>query len=95
LALYEPQSLAILERSLLIRGASNVGIAELFDHPNTLISPQFTRGFAKVNMPPELIDAEFAEAKDQQSIWEKHRPYGKWCKQPYSEGFSQLAGQGE
>ena len=48
LALYEPQALAILERSLLARGAADVRLAGLIDHPHTLISPRSTRGTVSV-----------------------------------------------
>lgn len=58
LALYEPQALTVLERSILVRGAGNVRIAQLFNHPRTLIFPSFTRGLENVNTPQELMAQE-------------------------------------
>jgi molybdopterin-guanine dinucleotide biosynthesis protein A len=55
LALYEPQSLTVLERSLLVRGPADVRIAELFNHRHSLISSHFTRGLVNVNTPQELM----------------------------------------
>lgn len=75
LALYEPQALEILERSLLGRGPDQVHLAELFKHPRTLIAPIRTRGLVNVNTPQELIaQEELAKAKAQPSMWKKHRP---------------------
>jgi molybdopterin-guanine dinucleotide biosynthesis protein MobB len=61
LALYEPQALTVLERSLVTRGADQVRLAELFDHPHTVIAPQFTRATINVNTPEELEAAELKE----------------------------------
>jgi molybdopterin-guanine dinucleotide biosynthesis protein A len=73
LALYEPQSLTVLERSLLVRG-TDVRLAELFNHQHTLISPRFSRGLLNVNTPEELLtEVELAEAS-QQSIRDRRRP---------------------
>jgi molybdopterin-guanine dinucleotide biosynthesis protein MobB len=58
LALYEPQALTVLERSLVTHGADKVRMAELFDHPRTVIGPQFTRATVNVNTPEELLAAE-------------------------------------
>jgi GTP:adenosylcobinamide-phosphate guanylyltransferase len=33
-------------------------MAELFDHPHTVIGPQFTRATVNVNTPEELLAAE-------------------------------------
>ncbi len=75
LALYEPQALTVLERSLLVRGADKVRIAELFNHPRTLIAPTFTRGLVNVNTPEELLaQEELFEAANEPSMWNKHRP---------------------
>jgi molybdopterin-guanine dinucleotide biosynthesis protein A len=75
LALYEPQALTVLERSLLVREAGKVRIAELFNHPRTLIARSFTRGLVNVNTPQELMmQEELAEARNQSSMWNKHRP---------------------
>jgi molybdopterin-guanine dinucleotide biosynthesis protein A len=80
LALYEPQALTVLERSLLVRGADKVRIAELFNHPRTLIVPTVTRGLVSVNTPQELMaQVEIAEAKNQPSMWNKRRPVFKSC----------------
>jgi hypothetical protein len=69
-----------LERSLLIHGADKVRIAELFNHPRTLIVPTFTRGLANVNTPQELMaQVEIAEARNQPSMWNKRRPTFKSC----------------
>jgi molybdopterin-guanine dinucleotide biosynthesis protein A len=62
LALYEPQSLAVLERSLLVRGPAELRIAELFNHQRSFLAPQFTRGMVNVNTPQELMaEAELVE----------------------------------
>jgi molybdopterin-guanine dinucleotide biosynthesis protein A len=58
LALYEPQALTVLERSLVTNGADKVRMAELFDHPRTVIGPQFTLATVNVNTPEELLAAE-------------------------------------
>lgn len=71
LALYEPQALTILEGALLVRGADKVRIAELFNHPRTLIAPSFTRGLVNVNTPQELIAQE--ELAGVPSMWSRHR----------------------
>jgi molybdenum cofactor guanylyltransferase len=64
LALYEPQALTVLERSLLVHGPGHVRIAELFDHPRTLIASHITRGLENVNTPQELLaQAELAEPR--------------------------------
>ncbi len=75
LAIYEPQALTILERSLLARGAEKMRIAELFNHPRTLITPTFTRGLVNVNTPKELREQEdLREGTNKPSLWTKHRP---------------------
>jgi len=66
LALYEPQALAVLEQSIVERGAASVRIAELLDHPRTLIVPTATRGLINVNTPDEL-SAQEALAKANRS----------------------------
>jgi molybdopterin-guanine dinucleotide biosynthesis protein MobB len=71
LAIYEPQSLTILESSLLVRGTDKVRLAELFNHPRTLIAPSFTRGLVNVNTPQELTAQE--ELAGVPSMWSKHR----------------------
>jgi molybdopterin-guanine dinucleotide biosynthesis protein MobB len=58
LALYEPQALTVLERSLVAHGPDQVRIAELFDHLHTVISSQFTRATINVNTPDDLKAAE-------------------------------------
>ena len=58
LALYEPQALTVLERSLVTHGADKVRMAELFDHPRTVIDPQFTHATVNVNTAEELLAAE-------------------------------------
>jgi molybdopterin-guanine dinucleotide biosynthesis protein MobB len=58
LALYEPQALTVLERSLITHGAEKARLAELFDHPHTLIGTQLTRATANVNTPAELKAAQ-------------------------------------
>lgn len=58
LALYEPQALTVLERSLLARGTADVRLADLIDHPRTLIGPRFTRGTVNVNTPDDLMAEE-------------------------------------
>jgi molybdopterin-guanine dinucleotide biosynthesis protein A len=74
LALYEPQALTVLEGALLVRGAEKVRIAELFNHPRTLIAPTFSRGLVSVNTPQELMaQQELADAANQPSVWRKHR----------------------
>ncbi len=63
LALYEPQSLTVLERSLLVRGPADVRLAELFNHQHSFIGPRFTRALVNVNTPQELLaEAELAGA---------------------------------
>lgn len=64
LALYEPQSLNVLERSLLAGRPSEMGMAELFDHPRTLINSWFSPGAIDVNTPQELL-AEVERANAQ------------------------------
>jgi molybdopterin-guanine dinucleotide biosynthesis protein MobB len=54
LALYEPQALRLLERSLLERGANPPRLAELIDHPRTWVSPQISDGTIDVNTPLDL-----------------------------------------
>jgi len=54
LAFFEPQSLEVLERALLARDPASVRIAEIFDHPHTVISPYSTRGLLSANTPMEL-----------------------------------------
>jgi molybdopterin-guanine dinucleotide biosynthesis protein A len=71
LALYEPQALTILESALLVQGADKVRIAELFNHPRTLIAPSFTRGLVNVNTPQELTAQE--ELAEVPSMWSKYR----------------------
>ncbi len=74
LGLYEPQALTVLENSFLIYGAG-LRIAELVNHPRTLIAPHFTRGLVNVNTPQELMEqSKLAEARRQPSMWNKHRP---------------------
>jgi len=66
LALYEPQALTVLERSLLVRGPAGVRLPELFDHQRSFIGPQFTRGVVNVNTPQELkAEAELVEQSRQ------------------------------
>ncbi len=92
LALYEPQALTVLERSLLVRGPEKVRIAELFNHPRTLITPSFTRGWVNVNTPQELTaQVEFAEAKNQPSMWNKYRLSRDICKQLNPETSNRAA----
>ena len=68
LALYEPQALTVLERSVLVRGAGAVRIAELIDHPRTLLAAHSTRGLENVNTPQELrAQAEAAEPRQLRS----------------------------
>ena len=92
LALYEPQALTVLERSLLVRGADKVRIAELFNHPRTLIAPTFTRGLVNVNTPQELMaQEELFEAANEPSMWNKHRPSRELGGKPTSEISNQAA----
>jgi len=58
LALYEPQALNVLERSILTLGADNTRIANLFDHPRTLMPACSSRGLISVNTVQELIAQE-------------------------------------
>jgi molybdopterin-guanine dinucleotide biosynthesis protein A len=69
MALYEPQALSVLERSLVTCGADKARMAELFDHPHTVIGPQFTRATVNVNTPDEFKAAEVL-AKAQQVQFE-------------------------
>lgn len=57
LALYEPQALTVLERSLVSRGAERVRMAELFDHPHTVLAQQFTHATVNVNTPDDFAAA--------------------------------------
>jgi molybdopterin-guanine dinucleotide biosynthesis protein A len=57
LALYEPQALSLLERALHA-GRSDVRLAELIDHPRTVVHSLDTRGAVNVNTPEELAAAE-------------------------------------
>jgi len=57
LALYEPQALTVLERSFVSRGAEKVRMAELFDHPHTVLAKQFTRSTINVNTPDDFAAA--------------------------------------
>ncbi len=64
LALYEPQALEVLERSIVAHGAASVRIAELLDHPRTIICPTLSRGLINVNTLDELAaEEEFARIK--------------------------------
>lgn len=54
MALYEPQALEVLERSLLVRGPERARMAELIDHPRTRVVPLQGRGTINVNTPEEL-----------------------------------------
>ena len=51
LALYEPQALHLLERSLWTRGVEDTRLAQLFDDPHTWITPHFMHGAESVNTP--------------------------------------------
>ena len=74
LALYEPQSLNVLERSLLVNRPGEMGIAELFDHPRTLIGSRFSLGSINVNTPQELMaEVERANAQVSDSLPAHHR----------------------
>jgi molybdopterin-guanine dinucleotide biosynthesis protein A len=73
-ALFEPQALAVLERSLLVRGAEKLRIAELFNHPRTLIANGLTHALTNVNTPQELaVQAAIAEATRSSFSYRKHR----------------------
>jgi molybdopterin-guanine dinucleotide biosynthesis protein MobB len=72
LALYEPQALTVLERSLSSNGAEKVRLAELFDHPHTRIGPQLTRATVNVNTPGEFKDAEAAAAEQRAGTMRGH-----------------------
>ncbi len=77
LALYEPQSLNVLERSLLVNRPGEIGIAELFDHPRTLISARFSLGSINVNTPQELMaEVERANAQVCNSLPASHSANG-------------------
>jgi molybdopterin-guanine dinucleotide biosynthesis protein MobB len=92
LALYEPQALTVLERSILVHGAGSARIAELFDHPRTRVARYFTRGLINVNTPEELMAQEkLAEATNQSSMWKKYRPSSCCGAQPNSELCDQAA----
>lgn len=54
LGLYEPQALALLERSILARGPEKACIAWLLDHPRTWVGPRHLHGTVDVNTPEEL-----------------------------------------
>lgn len=69
LALYEPQALTFLERSLLVRGPDKACIAGLFDHPHTLISPRLTRCTVDVNTLEDLA------AEEELAVRGTDRPY--------------------
>jgi len=51
LALYEPQALHLLERSLWTRGVEDTRLAQLFDDPHTWITPHVLHGAESVNTP--------------------------------------------
>jgi molybdopterin-guanine dinucleotide biosynthesis protein MobB len=79
LAIYEPQALTVLERSLLVRGAGHVRIAELFNHPRTLISSRASRGWENVNTPQELMaQEESAGPRQRRSLWNKQHSRDDW-----------------
>jgi molybdopterin-guanine dinucleotide biosynthesis protein A len=54
LALYEPQALTVLERSVVARGADKARMAELFDHTHARVSQKYTCGSVSVNTPDDL-----------------------------------------
>jgi len=86
LAIYEPQALTVLERSLLVRGAEKVRIAELLHHPRTLIAPTSTRGLVNVNTPQELMaQEELFKTANEPSMRNKHRPSRELDGQPNPE----------
>jgi molybdenum cofactor guanylyltransferase len=66
-ALFEPQSLQVLERSVLVRGPENVRIAELFDHPRTLIVPHAKRALFNANTPAQFKTASELNDEDARS----------------------------
>jgi len=62
IALYEPQALHLLERSLWTRGAEDTRLAQLLDDAHTWVVPNGTRGAESVNTPEEYVDALRADA---------------------------------
>jgi len=57
LALFEPQALEVLERAVVTHGPEAARIAELFDHPRTLLVPHPTPGLINANTPLEFRQA--------------------------------------
>ena len=76
LALYEPQALTVLERSILVHGAGSARIAELFNHPRTRMARYFTRGLINVNTPQEFMAQEILT--NQPSMWNNDQPPCGW-----------------
>jgi len=66
LALYEPQALAVLERALRAQGSA-ARLAELIDHPRTIVCLLGARGTVNVNTPAELATAD-AQDKAERKI---------------------------
>ncbi len=73
LALYEPQSLNVLERSLLAGRPDEMGIAVLFDHPRTSIHSRLNPGSIHISTPQELMaEVERANAQLAGSLAASH-----------------------
>jgi molybdopterin-guanine dinucleotide biosynthesis protein MobB len=72
LALYEPQALTVLERSLATNGPERVRLAELFDHPHTVIGPQLSKATINVNTPGEFKEVEASAAEKQAGTMPDH-----------------------
>jgi molybdopterin-guanine dinucleotide biosynthesis protein A len=62
LALYEPQALHLLERSLWTRGAEDTRLAQLLDDAHTWVAPNGARSAESVNTPEEYMAALRADA---------------------------------
>jgi molybdopterin-guanine dinucleotide biosynthesis protein A len=65
-ALYEPQALYLLERSLVERGIESTRLAQLFDHSHTWIRPEGSFGSENINTPLEYSSALREQLQNQE-----------------------------
>jgi len=85
-ALFEPQSLEVLERAILLRRTDDVRIGQLTGHPKTIIVPRATRGLFNVNTPAEFkLAITLAKKKTHNAVKRAHDECSQSLRLPAKE----------